>query len=199
MSSAPAFCRGFPQTLVGVMNESLMGDPHTVFVETPGAHKGSTGRYSYLKARSQNADWWQDAILDKKKGGVGLDSGNLTEAMRRVLICEPLNLKQREARWLVAFVKDARKRGWCASFDGKTSPLCVAPEPPMKRAKLGRGARRVWMALPEPEYVRLLLDSRAIHESPNLFITGVLRDRWVEADERAAIVDESGLRPIDGF
>lgn len=178
MSAAPAFCRGFPQTLVRVMEESLMGDPHTIFVQEKGGP--IPGGYKYIRAKSQNADWWQELPQT-------LDRPELRRAMERVLTCEPLNKKRREHRWLVEFVKDARKRGWCATFHGKESPLCVDPEPPMKRAKLAPGGRRVWMALPEPEYARLLLDSRAIHESPNLFVTGILHDRWAQSDEREAI------------
>jgi hypothetical protein len=60
----------------------------------------------------------------------------------------------------------------------------------MKRAKLGPGARRVWLALPELEYARLLLDARALHESPNLFVSGILRERWYADDEREAIRSE---------
>lgn len=163
------------------MHESLMGDPHTIFI--PSKHSSD---FKFIRAPSQNADWWQDAILPRKKGGIGLGSDELREAMNRVATCQPLNMKQREARWLVEFVKDARRRGWCASFNGKDSPLCVDPDPPMKRAKLGPGAHRVFLALPESDYARLLMDSRAIHESPNLFLSGILRDRWVEQDERPA-------------
>ena len=192
MAAGP-FCRGFPQALVRVMQESLMGNPQTIFVPEKGGPV--PGGYRYMRARSSNADWWQDAILAKKKGGIGLDSDELRRAMQAIETCEPLNQKRREHRWLVEFIRDARRRGWCAAFDGKDSPLCVDPEPPMKRAKLGPGARRVFLALPEPDYARLLLDARALHESPNLFISGILRDRWVEADERSGMREEPAAVP----
>ena len=179
--SSSLLCRGFPQTLVRVMNESLLGDPHTVFVEdkTAGAKSGARG-FRYFRARSSNADWWQSLPTS-------FDREELRRAMGRVETCEPLSQKRREHRWLVEFIRDARKRGWCAAFNGKDSPLCVSPEPPMKRAKLGKDFRRVWLALPELDYTRLLLDARALHESPNLFVSGVLRERWVGEDERAGM------------
>lgn len=182
----PGLCRGFAQTLVRVMEESLLGDPMTIFV--PDGSNENTGArgFRYFKAASSNADWWQE-LPDK------LDRKEIRYAMSRVLKCEPLIEKRIEHRWLVAFIKDARKNGWCASFDGRASPLCVSPEPPMKRAKLKDGHRRVWLALNEPDYVRLLLDSRAVHESPNLFVTGILQERWADVDERAAIQGEDDL------
>lgn len=174
---ADTLCRGFPQTLVRVMQESLQGDPQTIFVKDGGDLPGG---YSYMRARSSNADWWQGLPTS-------FDRRELRRAMQRVETCQPLSQKRREHRWLVEFVKDARRHGWCAAFSGKESPLCVSPEPPMRRAKLGPGHRRVWLALAEPDYARLLLDTRAIHESPNLFVTGILRERWVGADERSGI------------
>ena len=190
----PGLCRGFPQTLVGVMQDSLMGNPMTIFV--PDGSNENTGArgFRYFKAASMNADWWQDATLAKKEGGVGLDGPELQWAMQRVQTCQPLIESRREHRWLRAFIKDARKRGWCAAFDGKDSPLCVSPEPPMKRAKLGPGFRRVWIALPERDYTRLLLDARAMHESPNLFVSGILKERWYSEDERAGIQEPPAYR-----
>ena len=190
VSEVPAsLCRGFPQTLVKVMEESLLGDPLTIFV--PDGSNENTGArgYRYFTAKSSNADWWQS--LPEK----GFDRKELRYAMQRVATCQPLRENKVEHRWLVAFIKDARKRGWCASFDGRESPLCVSPEPPMRRAKLAPGYRRVWLALAEPDYVRLLLDSRALHESPNLFVQGILQERWYTADERAAIQDDSPRSP----
>lgn len=185
-----ALCRGFPQTLVRVMQESLMGNPLTIFV--PDGSNENTGArgFRYFKAASMNADWWQHAILAKKEGGVGLDGPELQWAMQRVQTCDPLIDSRREHRWLRAFIQDARKNGWCAAWDGKESPLCVSPEPPMKRAKLGPGSRRVWLALAEPDYARLLLDARLLHESPNLFVHGILKDRWYDVDERAGMQAE---------
>lgn len=180
-------CRGFPQTLVRVMEESLQGDPQTIFVEDGSNENTGARGFRYFKARSSNADWWQE--LPEK-----LDRKELRWAMQRVATCQPLRENKLEHRWLVEFIRDARRRGWCAAFDGKSSPLCVSPEPPMRRAKLGPGHRRVWLALSEPDYTRLLLDSRALHESPNLFVSGILRERWYAADERAAIQEEpSGI------
>lgn len=193
---ADPLCRGFPQTLVRVMTDSLLGNPTTIFV--PDGSNENTGArgFRYFRAKSSNADWWQEAIKSKKQGGLGLDSHELRRAMTRVETCEPLLESRREHRWLRAFVKDARKNGWCAAFDGKVSPLCVEPEPPMRRAKLGKGFRRVWLALREKDYMRLLLDARALHESPNLFVQGILRERWVNEDERAAIEGpEPAYRP----
>ena len=178
------------------MTDSLLGNPTTIFV--PDGSNENTGArgFRYFRAKSSNADWWQEAIKSKKQGGLGLDSHELRRAMTRVETCEPLLESRREHRWLRAFVKDARKNGWCAAFDGKVSPLCVEPEPPMRRAKLGKGFRRVWLALREPDYRRLLLDARALHESPNLFVQGILRERWVNEDERAAIEGpEPAYRP----
>ena len=175
-----ALCRGYPQAVVRVMEESLQGDPQTIFVEDGSNENTGARGFKYFRARSSNADWWQ-GLPDK------LDRKELRYAMGRVSKCEPLNFKRIEHRWLKAFVEDARVHGWCAAFDGKASPLCVDPEPPMKRAKLGPGYRRVWLALAQADYARLIFDARAVHESPNLFVTGILRDRWHEAAERAAI------------
>ena len=65
----------------------------------------------------------------------------------------------------------------------------------MRRAKLGPGFKRVWLALPERDYSRLLLDARAMHESPNLFVSGILKERWYSEDERVAIVEPGNYRP----
>ena len=189
VSNIPAsLCRGFPQTLVKVMEDSLQGDPLTIFV--PDGSNENTGArgFRYFTAKSTNADWGQD--LPEK-----IDRKELRYAMQRVATCQPLRENKIEHRWLVAFIKHAREHGWCASFDGRESPLCVAPEPPMRRAKLGPKHKRVWLALPELDYVRLLLDSRALHESPNLFVQGILRERWHDVDERAGIQDEAPARP----
>src|SRR5690348_7040079 len=143
--STALLCKGFPQTLVRVMQESLQGDPLTIFV--PDGSNENTGArgFRYFRARSSNADWWKELPAS-------FDRQELRKAMHRIETCQPLSDKRREHRWLRAFIQDARKRGWCAAFNGRVSPLCVDPEPPLKRVRLGKDWRRVWLALPQREY-----------------------------------------------
>ena len=58
MAAGP-LCRGFPQTLVRVMEESLLGDPQTIFVEDGSNENTGARGFRYFRARSSNADWWQ--------------------------------------------------------------------------------------------------------------------------------------------
>lgn len=167
---------GFGSNLAKQMLESLLGNPHTVFYDP---NPNQPGDYRYMRVRSQNADWWQEL------GEQGLSQKKLRRALMSLSECGPLNLKRQEDRWLAEAVEKARRRGWYATFDGHPSPIGIEPEPPVKRRHFRPGTpHRIYLALPEDDYHRVLARAAALHQSPNLFLGHVIHDR-LETDEWA--------------
>jgi hypothetical protein len=168
-------CPGFRQSLARQMRDSLLGNPVTVFTEDK---EGGATVYKYRRAKSSNADWWQDLppSLDRKE---------LRRAIDLMEQAKPLRMKRREHRWLDTFARTAAKQGWCATFKGTESPLCVSPEEPMKRGR-GKKTQRVYLTLPDAEYRRVLLQACALHETPNAFMQELV-PRALDADEVAAM------------
>lgn len=171
---------GYEKLLATVMRDSLMGNPQTVFREAIESRASNVLGYEYFRTRSVNADWVREVPGSRVE---------LHHALDLLAACKPLNLRRREHRWLASFVRHASRHGWCATFDGRSSPLCVEPRPRRRRARLGKGALRVYLALPEHEYRRLLLRAEMLHQSPNLWMNEAVADRLHAEEEREAIAN----------
>lgn len=168
---------GFAAALAEQMWQSLLGNPHTVFV-ADGSNENTGARgYRYLRVRSQNADWFQEFDGDRKKLRRAIDAQRRGEA---------LNLRQKEARWLAEQTARARTVGWSATFDGKAGPFGIEPEPPLKRAVFDAKPVRVYLALPEQVYGRMKLHVTAVHMSPNLWLNRVVEDKLEAIDDARA-------------
>lgn len=166
----------FAATLARIMSESLHGGPVTVFYED-----GHGGPWVYKRAPSSNPDWFQQFDGDRAK---------LRVALAKQSDGRPLNLRRKEDRWLAEVTKRARREGWCASYHGKESPVCVDPEPPLQRAEIAPPRRRVYLVMPEDAAARIAQRASALHETPNRYLNEVLSDH-LERVESAAELEAS--------
>lgn len=183
------------------MLDSLAGNPTTVFVESGEKGKGS-GRWSYSRTPSLNADWFQRFDGDRKK---------VRKAIVRLSKGKAPNLKQKEGRWLMTALERARKDGWAATIHDKPWVGEIPPEHEWKalvskrldlssaergrlctntkglcRAQFSpRKAHRVYLALPESEYSQLKAKAAAVHATPNRYLAHVLAS-WHEIDAQAS-------------
>lgn len=201
------YAKAFAEQLL----ESLAGNPVTVFAETPGQHKGSTGRYGYSQTPTLNADWFRDI------GG----SGKLhTPKIRKTLAALagkgawPVDRKGDpkwiETRDILKELDRAREKGFSATVHGRPWIGEIPPEHEWKalvskrldvtekeRGRLcvntkglchatfkPKKPHRVYLALPEVEYKRLRASARAVHATPNRYLQHVLVE-WHEIDAQA--------------
>lgn len=181
---------GFPAALAEQMWQSLLGNPHTVFVEDGSNENTGARGYRYTRVRSQNADWFQEFDGDKKK---------LRQAIDRQRRGLPLNRRQKEHRWLAEQTDRARKVGWFSTFGGKDGPMGIEPEPPLSRATFDAKPIRVYLALPELVVSRMKMRAAALHWTPNLWLNRIIvgkLDALDESDAEEAARIEAGEEPL---
>lgn len=202
------YAKAFAEQLI----ESLAGNPVTVFAETPGQHKGSTGRYGYSKTSTLNADWFREI------GGGGADH---TKKIRKTLkaIAEGKDFpvdkkgvpKWIETRDILAELAKARERGFSATVHGRPwigeippehewkalvskrldisererGRLCIAKNGLCRAEFAPKKPHRVYLALPESEYRKLHASAKAVHATPNRYLQHVIT-QWHEIEAQAS-------------
>lgn len=202
----------YAKAFAGQMLESLGGNPVTVFVETKGKHKGSTGRYGFSRTSTLNADWFREI------GGSGEDhSVKIKKTLVAIADGKPLVVDKKgvpkwiETRDLLAELTRARQYGFSATVHGKPWIGEIPPEDEWKvavskrldlstteRGRLCENVKgvcraafkpkkphRVYLALPEAEYRKLKADAAKVHASPNRYLGHVLA-QWHEIDAQAS-------------
>lgn len=191
------------------MLESLAGNPVTVFVETPGQHKGSTGRYAYSQTPSLNADWFREIDGD--------DAKKIKKTLAAIAGGTPLVVQKNgtpswiETRSILKELAKAREHGFSATVHGRPWIGEIPPEhewkalmskrldiPVVARGRLCTDTKglcratftpkkphRVYLALPEEEYRKLRAKAREVHASPNRYLAHVIA-AFHEIDEQAS-------------